>query len=450
MAQLFLKFKRFILLFGDTIILYFSLWLVLILRYGYGPALFAFRQHLEPFTITYIIWLIIFYVFGIYEPASIRRIVNFYSLFLKAMAINALVSIAFFYFVPYFGVTPKTNLFLTIAVFSILFFIWRRIFISFIDKFLIIAEKIIIIGKTPQSISLAKKINKNFYLGYKLSYFLDVKDKKISKLKEEIKKKQINTVVFAVNLFKHPNLQRIFYQCLPVVNIKDFPEFYEELTGKIPVDEIDRIWFLSNLKEENKKIYEGIKRIIDILFSLILGLLTGLVSPFVALAIKIEDGGPVFYKQKRVGKNGKLFDLIKFRSMKEGAEKQKAHWATKKDPRITKVGKLLRKTSIDELPQFINILKGEMSTIGPRPERPEFLEILTKKIPFYQIRHLVKPGLTGWAQINFPYGDSTKDALEKLQYELYYIKNRSLVLDFRIILKTIGLYLKGERGKLAH
>jgi len=190
-------------------------------------------------------------------------------------------------------------------------------------------------------------------------------------------------------------------------------------------------------------VYGKIERLLDILAGLILGIVTILIFPFAALAIKLESPGPIFYKQTRLGKNEKDFELIKFRSMRKDAEKNGAVWAQKNDSRITNVGKILRKSLIDELPQFINILKGEIGLIGPRPERPEFIKDLEKEIPFYHIRHLIKPGLTGWAQVNFKYGNTTSDALEKLQYELYYIKNRSLFLDIKIILKTINILLKG-------
>ena len=172
-----------------------------------------------------------------------------------------------------------------------------------------------------------------------------------------------------------------------------------------------------------------------------LGLTSLPLFPFIAAAVKLNSPGNVFYTQKRIGKGGQMFWLLKFRSMVQDAEKDGAKWAEKEDTRITKVGNFLRKSRLDELPQLWNVLKGEMSFIGPRPERPEFVRELEKQIPFYQTRHLIKPGLTGWAQINFPYGASVEDAMEKLQYDLYYIKHRSLVLDFGVVLKTIKIVL---------
>jgi len=165
--------------------------------------------------------------------------------------------------------------------------------------------------------------------------------------------------------------------------------------------------------------------------------------PFIILAIKISSPGPIFYRQKRLGQAGKVFEIIKFRTMDQNAEKfTGAVWTVEGDPRITKIGNLLRKMRLDELPQLWNILKGEMSFVGPRAERPEFHEQLKQEIPFYEERYIIKPGLSGWAQINYRYGSSVADAAEKLQYDLYYIKNRSLILDLGIILKTVNIALK--------
>ncbi len=216
------------------------------------------------------------------------------------------------------------------------------------------------------------------------------------------------------------------------------------MTNKIPISLIEEIWFLENLVESKKGTYEIIKRILDFLFAVILGVIALILSPFIIMAIKLDSKGSVLFKQIRVGQNSKSFLAIKFRSMFASAENSGPQWAKPKDPRATKVGRFLRKTRLDELPQLWNILKGEMSFIGPRPERPEFVQELDKKIPHYQIRHLIKPGLSGWAQVNFPYGASIEDALEKLQYELYYLKNRSFILDLGIALRTIKTILQRE------
>ncbi|MBR9705587.1 hypothetical protein GOV14_00990, partial [Candidatus Pacearchaeota archaeon] len=237
-------------------------------------------------------------------------------------------------------------------------------------------------------------------------------------------------------------IQLLYKMTLSGKTIISFDKFYESTTGKIPVSLVSETWFLENLMELNKQDFEKFKRILDVLFGLIIFVIFILALPFVAFAIKITDKGPIFYRQKRMGKNGKIFDLIKFRSMIIDAEKEKSGWSKpeEKDARITFVGRILRKIRIDEIPQVWNILQGNMSFVGPRPERPNFVQELTKIVPHYSMRHLVKPGLTGWSQINF--GDaSARDAQKKLQYDLYYIKNRSLLLDIIILLKTIMVIL---------
>ena len=219
--------------------------------------------------------------------------------------------------------------------------------------------------------------------------------------------------------------------------------FYELLTGRIPLGAINQIWFLENLSEGTKRGYEIVKRSGDIIFAIVIGVISLILYPFAILAVKISSPGPIFYRQKRVGQLGKVFEIVKFRTMRKDAEKDTgAIWTTENDPRITKVGNFLRKTRLDEVPQVWNILKGEMSFVGPRAERPEFHDLLRKNVPFYEERYLIKPGLSGWAQINFHYGSSVQDAAEKLKYDLYYIKNRSLLLDLGIILKTVRIAFK--------
>lgn len=230
------------------------------------------------------------------------------------------------------------------------------------------------------------------------------------------------------------------------INILTFPDFLEANYLMVPVEQIDANWLVLARLDLAHPYYNGLKRVFDVAASIVGLILTAPVMLIAIIAIKMESkGGPAFYSQIRSGRFTRSFRIYKLRTMIEGAEKDGAKWASASDARITKIGKFLRKTRIDEIPQFWNVLKGDMSLVGPRPERPEFVELLQREIPFYVQRHLVKPGVTGWAQINYPYGASVEDARNKLTYDLYYVKHSSISLDFQILLRTIGTIMKGSR-----
>lgn len=232
------------------------------------------------------------------------------------------------------------------------------------------------------------------------------------------------------------------------VPIRSFTQVYEELTYRLPVHHVERDFYsyFPFSRSNRNKFYLLFSKIVGITLSIVGLAFMLLIIPFVFLGNLIGNRGPLFYNQIRVGKNGELFKLLKLRTMVEDAEKDGAQFAQISDNRVTKFGLFLRKSRLDEIPQFINVIKGEMSLIGPRPERPEFLESLIEKIPFYEVRHLIKPGITGWAQVNAKYGTCEGDALEKLQYDLYYIKHRSLFLDISILLKTLStiIFFRGQ------
>jgi len=251
---------------------------------------------------------------------------------------------------------------------------------------------------------------------------------------------RIGTLVLAVTKDATGELLPLMMDCLQHgVEIVPMPVIYEQLTGKVPVEHIGDNWSVSMPVEHpgTKAVWHVTKRIFDIFWAMIGLILLLLASPLIVLAIYIDSPGSIIYTQERVGRYGRLFKVLKFRSMVADAETDGAVWASEHDARVTRVGRLMRKLHIDEFPQFINILKGDMSVVGPRPERPEFVEDLAKDIPFFGVRHAVKPGMAGWGLINQGYGDSKEDALVKLQYDLYYIKHQSLWLDFVILGQTI-------------
>jgi sugar transferase (PEP-CTERM system associated) len=232
------------------------------------------------------------------------------------------------------------------------------------------------------------------------------------------------------------------------IQIMDAPSFFEIAQGKLMLESITPSWFIFSDGFIRTTIFSICKRSVDIILSCVGLLITLPFFPLIILAIKLDSHGPVFFKQERVGNREKLFVLYKFRTMRQDAEKATgAVWAEKHDPRVTKLGRFFRGSRIDEIPQLINVLKGDMSFVGPRPERPEFVEKLKLVIPYYSKRHFIKPGLTGWAQVRYPYGSSVEDAFEKLRYDLYYIKNIGPFLDTLIFFETIKVVLFGFGGR---
>lgn len=407
-------------------IFYLSLFLTLTVRYASLPTAKLWDVHKWPFFLIYGIWLVIFYVAGLYDLGKIVPLSKI-TYILKIMATNAIIAALLFYFIPNLIITPKTNLFIDAAIVSFFIWAWRKSFLKIIIKGAKV--KLFFWDDSQEIVNFSKFINDNPHLGYKTTN--DSSSAEIIVVTSEAKREQ-------------DVIMELYNKILAGKTIVGFDNLYESILGKVPVSLIGKTWFWENLLEINKQRFEKIKRWLDIILAIVIGVPFLLTFPFVALAIKSTSHGSVFYRQKRVGKNGKVFEIIKYRSMSEDAEKDGAKWAKEKDDRITAVGGIMRKTRIDELPQIWNVLKGELSFVGPRPERPEFISDLSQKIPHYEMRQLVKPGLSGWAQINFPYGASIEDATEKLQYDLYYIKNRTLALETSILLKTIMTLLRRE------
>ncbi|QFT77731.1 TIGR03013 family XrtA/PEP-CTERM system glycosyltransferase [Erythrobacter sp. THAF29] len=232
------------------------------------------------------------------------------------------------------------------------------------------------------------------------------------------------------------------------VHVNDFSSFMERETGRVDLDTVNPSWLIfSDGFSSGRMLSSAVKRVFDIVASLILLLLTFPIILFFAALVRLDSKGPAFFRQERVGLYGQTFHLVKLRSMRTDAEKDGAKWAEENDPRITRVGRFIRKVRIDELPQTWSVLKGHMSFVGPRPEVPTFVESLEEEIPFYGERHMVKPGITGWAQINYPYGASIEDSRKKLEYDLYYAKNYTPFLDFVVLLQTVRVILWPEGSR---
>lgn len=367
--------------------------------------------------------------------------------------------VVFYLLTPYYTPPLPSNriqiLFFTLSILFALSF-WRLIYIKFLASHRFSKKVILICDKEQldELVSSMEEVDPHYYISAYVNTDLNASLKTIHKilrissdaLVDYVKAEKISEVVVAsqnreaITIDLYNQLIHLLENGVP---IREFTQVYEEMTYRIPVHYVERDFYryFPFSRSNQNKLYKTTARIIDISISVI-GLIFGVfLLPIVLIGNLISNKGPLFYKQERVGLNGEVFEIYKFRSMVTNAEANGALFAVKNDARITPFGRFLRKTRIDEFPQFINILKGEMAVIGPRPERPFFVQEISEIMPFYETRHVIKPGLTGWAQVNYSYGESIDESLIKLQYDLFYIKHRSLMLDINIIIKTISTVL---------
>ena len=324
-------------------------------------------------------------------------------------------------------------------------------------------ERVLILGSGPHAIEVARATLQRPASGFQIVGFVDDKPELLGKslinpsvigltsdLTTIVAANRIDRIVVAVEDRRgnFPTEELLNLRLSGRVNVDESAGYYEQLTGKVGTEMLRPSWLIFSRGARSTQIARRVRRLLNAGLSAC-GLVFSLpLMCLVAVAIKLDSEGPVFYTQERVGKNGRRFRILKFRSMNAAAESGSGPiWAGKTDPRVTRVGRVLRKFRFDELPQFVNVLRGDMNFVGPRPERPEFVEQLSAMIPYYSQRHLIKPGLTGWAQIKYPYGASVNDAVQKLQYDLYYIKNRSLLLDAAIVRETVKTVLFGRGAR---
>ena len=444
-----LVFIDLLLVNGATL---FSLWL------------WTMRDPLRPFSQEFILsqahwflsltvlWLLLASVNDFYE---LKTAANFLSSALTLLRITAFMLLV--YFLIYFF-SPRDSLpRLFILFYAVLSFIllglWRSGYALFFGR-LPFQRRAVIVGAGASGQTIAQTIRENLGADYQLVGYIDDDPAKQGQVFEGlpvigahrdlaslVKAKDVSEVILAITHTVHGELIRAIMDCQEQgVQITLMPLLYEEITGRVPVEHVGDDWSLV-LPLDHAAIggfWPFFKRTLDIIISGLGLIILALLFPILTLAIYIDSPGPIFYTQERVGKGGRTFRLFKFRSMIPSAEASGAVWAEKNDPRVTRVGRLLRRTMIDELPQLINVLRGEMSIVGPRPERPIFAHQLAEQIPFYRARHAVKPGMAGWALVNYGYSSSVRDALVKLQYDLYYIKHQSIYLDLLILAKTVG------------
>ncbi len=322
-------------------------------------------------------------------------------------------------------------------------------------------EKILIVGSGSLAVEVAREMLERPDAGYRIAGFVGTDPELLGKslinprvigltsdLDQVVRRENIDRIIVAMGERRGqlPTNELLQLSLAGTVNIEEGASFYERVTGRVSLNMIRPSWLIFSSRGRQARISGIMRNLVHRLVALVGALLSLPIAIVTAILIKLDSRGPILYKQERVGKNGGIFTVMKFRSMRTDAEKSGPVWASQNDDRTTRIGRFIRKTRIDEIPQFWNILRGDMDFVGPRPERQHFVSQLAEEIPYYEQRHLIAPGLTGWAQIKYPYGASIEDARQKLQYDLYYIKNQSLMLDAIILFETVKIILFG-RGR---
>ncbi|MBI5575805.1 MAG: TIGR03013 family PEP-CTERM/XrtA system glycosyltransferase [Deltaproteobacteria bacterium] len=365
------------------------------------------------------------------------------------------------YVVPGFGVEGQMY-YLTIFLVAVLLLVWRIAFDYFLAE-LAPRENILIVGKGEVARLIANEIKSRERLGFRFAGFVgepsngsspaEVDDEEVlgdyGRIVEIVRARKIRKLVVAVGerRGKYPVKEMLDVK-VAGCQVLEWQGFFEKLSGRIPVDKLMPSFFIFNEGFRKSRGLLLVRRVFSMLFAATTLVIVAPLMALVGVAIKLDSAGPVFYSQNRIGQNGRIFRIFKFRSMRKDAEANVgARWAVEGDPRITRVGRMIRLTRLDELPQLFNVLRGDLDLVGPRPERPEFVAQLQSMIPYYSLRHTVKPGLTGWAQVMFTYCGTIEESKEKLQYDLFYIKNMSLKLELLILFRTFKIVLLGRGAR---
>ena len=426
--------KKVAFLLGDIAALYAALVAMLFLRYGDTILRHEIKVHLAPFSLLFVVWILTFLILDLYRPKTSRNRSTLLTAIFFASIIAGIISSMMFYlfFGDFFKLTPKTNLIVFSIAFILIDFWWRIVALKIFsaDK-----QKIVFVGNSPLIGKLTNYLKYNQHLGYtQIAQISDLSPVNFEMIKKMAAEKKFDMLIIQSHLTRDNTSLKLLYNLLPLeIEFINLLDFHESIFEKTPIEETDESWFIKNINLR-RPLYDNLKRIADVFLSFAIGVILSPFTILITIIIKLTSSGDIIYKQERVGKNDKLFTLYKFRTMKNGGGGPL--WTEENDKRITAFGTFLRLTHLDEIPQLWNIFGGDISFTGPRPERTELAKQYCK-FPYYEIRHIVKPGLTGWAQINYRSSASLEEAYEKLKYDIFYIKNRSLFLDSMIILKTI-------------
>jgi len=439
------KKEAFLLLLGDLFLFLSSIYIVLFLRYFNFPNADLLIQHLIPFGFLSIIFIFVFLVAGLYEKHTLLLRSRLPNILFNSQITNAFIAVLIFYLVPGFGITPKINLFAYIIISSVLILIWRLYGLRLIYSPK--KQNAIIIGSGEEIYEIFDEVNNNQRYSLKFVSAIDLSKTSEVDFKEEIINRIYGeSVTVAVVDFDNPEVGKLIGHLYNLIFSKvrfiDMHKVYEDIFDRVPISLLKDSWFIENISTSPKATYDALKRLMDIFLSSILGLVSLVFYPFIYIAIKLDDGGPVFIRQERMGKDNKIIKITKVRTM---SVKENVDLKNDSEKRITRVGNFLRKSRIDEIPQIWSIIKGDQSLIGPRPELPALVKKYEEEISYYSVRNLIKPGSSGWAQIYHDahphHGVAIEKTKEKLSYDLYYVKNRSIMLDLKIALRTIRTLL---------
>ena len=433
------RLKQFLLVAGDLAIMVAALLLALFLR-GRGVAFELVIGAAWPWIAVLGAWMVLLLFAGLYDIKRLRNDISFLSTFVVALAVNIAIAMLFFYLVPV-GIAPKTTLLIFAAVYLAPAILWRRAFNAWIagkDA----AAKTLVLGGGAVAAELVRTCRMSPRHGYDVaSWIRDEPDEAaVAEIPDDIE-----VVIIPREATKDPALATSLDRLLARgVRVRRLDDVYEETFGKVPLSEIDEAWLLEHVSLKHG-VYAELQDLFTYSAAVLLQVVLLPIEILIAIAIKLTSPGPVIYSQVRTGRDGRPFTLYKFRTMRADAEAAGPQWSGRGDSRVTWLGRLLRYTHVDEFPQLWNILRGEIAFVGPRPERPEFEETLVREIPHYRVRHLVLPGITGWAQVSYRYGSSVEDSREKLQYDLHYLRNRSLLMDLFVVAKTLRTFVLTPR-----
>lgn len=444
---MFLRKRRIaLLLAGDIFLFYAALVITVYVNYFWHNNITSvFIEHLIPFSYLIAVWIVVFLIAGLYDKETLFFRKKLPGILLGSLAVSGVIAVLFFYLNPFFYIAPKSNLF-TYFVFSFVFvLLWRLYGITFLSGRK--KQKTLFVGSGRDFLELVREFERNADYAIDATRVVDLSKvgppSSLQGLAKEIPAKGISLVVIDTRNEKIGFiLPRLYELVFLHIRFLDMRKVYEEVFQRIPLSLVSHRWFLEHASSSSTMVYDFLKRFMDLTIGFALGVFSLILYPFIFAAIKLDDGGQIFTLQRRVGKDNKIIRLLKFRTMDydDGGK-----WEMGAVNNVTRVGNFLRKTRVDELPQLWNVLYGSISLIGPRPEFPEPVDHYNKKIPYYNIRYLIKPGLSGWAQIlhdRHPHhATDVEETAVKLSYDLYYIKNRSILLDIEIALKTIKTFL---------